>query len=457
MQQFLTQTLTSFHEWVTLCIIFPAILILGAYFTFKLKAIQISKIPLSIACLIRGKREKNSEGDVSHYQAISAVLAGNLGTGNISGMAVALATGGPGALVWMWLMAFFGAAIQYASCVLGVFYREKTPEGGHVGGPMYYLSQGLGSKTLAALFAIFSIFAAFTVGNLAQVHSVTHPLSDLSLNPFLCSLVIAGLVGVVILGGVQRLARVASAVVPLMAMSYLSTALVILVLYYKQIIPALSIMLSAAFDLQSVAGGALGFGVVKAMTTGFGRGIFATDAGTGMAPLIQSSAKTSHAVLNGVVALLPPFLVMIVCTMTGLVLMVTGAWKVDGLQSTQMCTYAFKTGLGSSIGTYVVIVSLILFAYTTILAWAICIERSVEYLWDRSKVRWFLYLYIAMVPVGALMDVNIVWVLADVAIAFMMMTNLIGVTSLARIVVDESRRYFGDEELEETIASSSNS
>lgn len=440
------QAMFHFNELFTFCIVFPAILLLGSYFTWKLKFVQLTKLGMSFSLLLKNKDQ--AQGNISHYEAISAVLAGNLGTGNISGMAVALSVGGPGALVWMWVMAFFGSVIQYASCILGVEYRIKSGSGEYMGGPMYYLQRGLGNKWLAGLFAFFAIIAAFTVGNFTQINSVILPLNDFQLNPLICSVVIAVMVGVVILGGMQRFARTASSIVPVMAVLYLGTALIILTMHLEKIVPAFLLMFRLAFDSYSIAGGALGYGLIKTITTGFGRGIFATDAGTGIAPMIQSSARTTHSVIDGIVTLIAPFLVMVVCTVTGLVLIVTDAWQMVGLKSTNMCTFAFEKGLGSKLGVYVVIISLLLFAYTTVLAWSCCAEKAVEYLWGKEKVKFFQCVYIAVIPIGALAHVDLVWMVADVAISLMVTTNLIGIAGLSQQVIQKSEVFFKQEKEE---------
>lgn len=432
--------LIHFNEAFTFFFVFPTIVLLGLYLTVKLRCVQIAKLKMSFSWLL--KKESQSQGNISHYQAISSVLAGNFGTGNISGMAVAITTGGPGALVWMWIMAFLGASIQYASCILGVKYRQLNAAGEYVGGPMYYLRDGLGFKKLAALFASFTIIGALTVGNFAQVNSVTLPLQKMGLNPFFCGLVIAALVGIVLLGGIQRVAKLASFVVPLKAFLYLGTAFIILGLNVDKVIPALKLMLNAAFDPKSALGGVLGFSMVKAISSGFDRGLFATDAGTGIVPILQASARTTHPVIDGIVTLVTPFLVMIVCTMTGLVLLVTGVWQEPGLQSTNMVTQAFQQGLGHSIGAYIVIVALVMFAYTTILAWACCAEKAIGFLYGTRHADRFKYFYVALIPVGTLIHVDLIWRLADVSISLMLMANLIGIIGLSQEVIRESRRFF---------------
>ncbi len=440
MDMIFKELLTSFNEKLTIYAVFPLIITLGLYLTFRLKFVQLTKLRLGAQCLF--KKDQDCEGDISHFQAISAVLAGNFGTGNISGMAVAISTGGPGALVWMWIMAFLGSTIQYASCFLGVKYRRRLQSGEHVGGPMYYLSDGLGYRFLASVFCVFVIFGAFVVGNLAQINSVILPLEKLGWNPLLCSFVLVVLVGIVLVGGLQRVARLASFIVPLKAFLYMGTALIILALNADKVIPACQLMFYSAFDIKSAFGGAMGFGVFQALRSGFDRGIFATDAGTGIVPILQSGARTRSPVIDGVVTLVAPFLVMIVCTATGLVLLVTGAWLEPGLQSTNMVTYAFEKGLGSSIGSYIVIVALILFAYTTILAWACCAEKAIDYLFGGKYSDKFKYLYIAIIPVGTLLHVDMIWILADIAISMMLISNLIGVMGLSKEVIEESNHYF---------------
>lgn len=437
----------QFNEFITLYCVLPAIAVLGIYLTFRLKCVQLAKLKMGFAQLFKST-EKGDEGDISHYQAISSVLAGNFGTGNISGMAVALSMGGPGALVWMWIMTFLGSVIQYANCLLGVKYRCRNAEGEYVGGPMYYLSKGLGLKFISLLFSIAVIVGSFTVGNFAQINSMALPLKAIGIAPWIVGLVMAFFIGLVIVGGVKNVARVSSAVVPVMALIYLGTALVILAFHLDQIVPAFGGLFKSAFKGGAFVGGTLGFTVMKGLTTGFERAIFATDAGTGMVPILQAGAKTTHPVIDGVVALTAPFMVMIVCTMTALVLIVTGAFGTEGLQSTNMVAYAFSKGAGFSTGTFVVISSLVLFGYTTSLAWASCLERAVGYLFGRRFVRPFQLLYILLVPVGATLQIDLVWTLADIALSSMLVLNLIGVAGLSKEVIADTHAFFAQIESE---------
>lgn len=437
--------LNFFNQLFTLYFVLPFILILGLVLSFRLRFVQLSKLTLSFAHLFK-KKEKGEEGDLSSYQAVASVLAGNFGTGNISGMAVAMATGGPGALVWMWIMAFFGAAIQYANCILGVKYRRKNSQGEFVGGPMYYLRDGLGLKSLAALFAVCVIFGAFAVGNFAQVNSMALPLAHLGIPPLLVGCVAALCIALVILGGIKRVAKLSSAIVPLMAFIYLGTALVILGSHASAVLPALKKILLLAFGQEAALGGVLGFGVMKAMATGFDRAIFATDAGTGTVPILQAGTRTKDPVAVGVLALISPFMVMLVCTTTALVLMVTGVWEDGALKSTNMVAQAFDQGVGKPFGSFVVIIALLLFGYTTALAWGSCMERAVGFLFGPSLIRPFQFLYILFVPLGSILHIDFVWIFADISLSLMLVINLIGVAGLSREVIQDSRSYYKREE-----------
>lgn len=431
--------LKEFNHAFTLIVIFPLMIGLGLYLTFKLRFVQVTKLKQGFTFLL--KKDSQSEGNISHFEAIATVLAGNFGTGNISGMAVALTTGGPGALIWMWVMAFVGAAIQYASCLLGVKYRIQNESGEYVGGPMFYLQNGLGKKGLAILFSLLTLFGALTVGNFAQVNSLVLPLEQLGLPPLYTSLGIALLVGLVILGGIQRLAKFAAYIVPFKAFLYLGTSFLIIVWHADQIIPSLKTMFASAFDFSAISGGILGISALKAISIGFGRGLFATDAGTGIVPILQSSARSSNPVNDGIVTLVAPLMVMIVCMTTGLVLMVTGMWEHLSLRSTNMVTAAFSEGLASPLGAYIVIISLVLFAYTTVLAWAYCGEKALSYLCGQKYGKMFRYLYIVLIPAGAFIHVDLIWALADTAISLMLLINLIAVLGLSHEVISETKNY----------------
>ncbi len=434
---------SQLNQLFTFYLVFPSMVALSIYLTVRLKYLQLTKIKLSFLTLFKSK--SGGDGNISHYEAVSAVIAGNLGTGNISGIAVALQMGGPGALVWMWIMAFLGSIIQYSSCYLGVKYRVRNSSGEYAGGPMYYLKNGLGFKKLAIFFAVLTLGGAIAVGNFAQVNSVILPLTKLGFNPLLCSFFIMILTALVVLGGVQRVAKVAASIVPIMALVYLGAGLIILSYNADKVLPALLIMWKSAFLPSAVAGGAMGFGLMKALSTGFERGIFATDAGTGIVPILQSGARSYHPAMDGLVTLVAPLIVMFMCTMTGLILITTGAFEYSGLQSTNMVVYAFQKVFGDGVGMSIVFVSLALFAYTTILAWGGCAEKAAEFLWDKKRARKFQYLYLLLIPVGSVARVDFVWILADLLIAFMLLTNLWAIAGLSKEVIHGSRQFFQKE------------
>lgn len=443
----LYQFFSFLNQNVTFYLVFPVMIALGIVLTIRLRCLQIRQLKAGFSSLVHSKQEE--AGSISNYQAISAVVAGNLGTGNISGMAIALTTGGPGALIWMWVIAFFGSIIQYSSCVLGAKYRQKNAEGEYVGGPMYYLKNGLGYKKIAIIFSLFTLVAAIGVGNFAQVNSITLPLQAIGVSPFAAGLLIMTFAALVTLGGVQRIAKVAASVVPIMALLYLGAGIIILFAYKASILPSLALMFKCAFQGGACIGGVLGFGVVKALSTGLERGIFATDAGTGIVPILQSGARSKNVVSHGISTLVAPFLVMIICTMTGLILLVTGAFTQEGLASTNMVVFAFSQVFGKVGGTALVLFALFLFAYTTIIAWGGCAEKAAEFLWNKKKAKFFQYFYLALIPFGAVSRVDFVWLFADVAISCMLITNLIGIIRLSKEVILETRKHFQKEQLAE--------
>lgn len=434
----MTEILETLNSQMALYLVFPLVVVYGLYLSVKLEWLQLRSLRESFRCLFHSG--DGEEGSVSRFGAITAVLAGNFGTGNISGIAVALSMGGPGALVWMWIMVLFGSIIQYASSLLGVLYRTKSDSGEFVGGPMYYLKSA-GLNKIAALFCCFTIFGAFTVGNMAQVNSMVLPLEAMQLHPTLGALLVGLVVGLVLIGGIERLSKFASFVVPFMALLYLGAAAWIIAAHLPLLGPTLQLMFQKAFEVESLLGGVAGATLFKAITVGFDRAIFATDAGTGIVPILQSGARTSHPVHDGIATLVTPLLVMIVCTATGLVLLMTGAWQISGLESTNMVTYAFTKGLGSEMGGMVVMIALLLFAFTTILAWGHCGEKALSYLCGERFTKWFRLAYLALIPVGSLLQVSLIWTLADLSISFMLIANMAGIIALTPVVLSSTKEH----------------
>ena len=426
---------------ITLSVIFPIIIIAGSYLSYRLRFVQIFKLKEALKLITTKERS----GGISSFGALSAVLAGNLGTGNISGVAVALVSGGPGALFWMWVMALLASITKYVGCFLGVHWQRQNKNGEWVGGPMYYLSEGLKSKKLAALFCLFTITSALTVGNLVQVHALSLPIKELGLSKLGFGLLLAALVGGVIFGSLKRFSHLVSALVPLMAVAYILTCVAILFWFRHDLISNIKLIISSAFSFAPVAGGFAGFSVFTTVRAGFDRGLFATDSGIGLAPILHSSVRDTSAhhdnrITQGLISLLSPIIVMIVCSMTGLVLLTTQAAFKYELSSTTMCMEAFRIGFGGAAWAgHIVSVTLFFFAFTTILTWYYCANRAVEYLWDDKFVKAFRILFILLVPYGVFIHENLVWLIADLSINFMFIINMVGVIGLSSLVIKKSR------------------
>lgn len=425
---------------ITLGLLFPLVILIGGYFSYRLKFLQITQIKKAIS-LVTTKERK---GGISSFGALAAILGGNLGTGNISGVAVAIVTGGPGALLWMWVMAILASITKYVGCFLGVNYQKKNAAGEWVGGPMYYLRDGLRAPRLAKLFCFFTITSAITVGNLVQVHALSLPVADLKINPLFFSIPMAFLVGGVIFGGLKRFSHAVSAIVPIMAVAYVGACLIILTIFHKNIGPSVSLIFSTAFGAKPIAGGALGFGIMAAIKSGFNRGLFATDSGLGLAPILHSavydpSPNHDNRHTQGLISILSPMVVMIVCTVTGLVLMTTGVHEL-ALSSTSMCMEAFRKGFGSSFAGHIVSITLFFFAFTTILTWCFCAVRATDFWLGPKAARAFQWLFVLLIPFGALMEENALWDLADISINFMFVINMAGIVGLSKLVFDGQKQ-----------------
>ena len=341
----------------------PPLLILltgtGLYLTLRLGFIQITQLPRALRYLFKRDSGLQQKGDVSSFAALCTALAATIGTGNIVGVATAVQAGGPGAIFWMWLVALLGMATKYAECLLAVKYRVRDKNGFMAGGPMYYIERGLGLGWLAKLFAIFGVLVAFFgIGTFPQVNAITQAMNDTFSVPIeITAAIITLLVGLIILGGVKRIALVSSYIVPFMAVFYVATSLIVILLNLDKIPTALSLILHSAFNPQAALGGALGFTVMKAIQSGVARGIFSNESGLGSAPIAAAAAQTKEPVRQGLISMTGTFLdTIIVCTMTGIVLVLTGAWQAPGMEGAAVTNYAFSQGLGASIGATIVTV-----------------------------------------------------------------------------------------------------
>lgn len=430
----------TLKQILTLGLIFPIIVIVGGYFSYQLRFLQVTKL-FAAARLVTTKERA---GAISSFGAMAAILGGNLGTGNISGVAMAIMTGGPGALLWMWVMAILASITKYVGCFLGVHFQQKNKQGEWEGGPMFYLRDGLNNKFLAYAFCLFTMTSALTVGNLVQVHALSLPINDLEFNPLAFGLILAFFVGGVIFGGLKRFSHVVQALVPLMAIAYVGTCLLVLFVFRSTIISSIELIVASAFDLRPMASGALGYSILYAIRSGFDRGLFATDSGLGLAPILHGAVydpSTHHdnRHTQGLISVLSPMIVMVVCSVTGLVLITTGAYQQLDLSSTTMCMEAFRIGFQASWAGHIVSVTLFFFAFTTILTWCFCAQRACEFWLGQKAIKPFQVLFIAMIPCGVYIHEAIVWTIADISTNLMFIINMIGVVGLSRMVIDTYR------------------
>ena len=415
----------------------------GLYLTLRLGFIQIRYLPRALGYLF--KKDKGGKGDVSSFAALCTALAATIGTGNIVGVATAVQAGGPGAIFWMWLVALLGMATKYAECLLAVKYRVRDKNGFMAGGPMYYIERGLGIKWLAKLFALFGVMVAFFgIGTFPQVNAITHAMQDTFNIPVLVTAIIVTLlVGLIILGGVKRIATASSVIVPFMAILYVTTSLVIILLNIEKVPDAISLIIYSAFNPQAALGGAVGFTVMKAIQSGVARGIFSNESGLGSAPIAAAAAQTREPVRQGLISMTGTFLdTIIVCTMTGIVLVLTGAWNNSELAGATVTNYAFAQGLGTSIGATIVTVGLLFFAFTTILGWCYYGERCFVYLVGIRGVKLYRLAYIVLVGLGSFLHLNLIWIIADIVNGLMAFPNLIALIGLRKVVIEETKDYF---------------
>ena len=420
----------------------------GIYFTLKLKLVQLIHLPKAFRYMFKPEQGQNQTGDISAFAALSTALAATIGTGNIVGVATAIQTGGPGALFWMWIVAFFGMATKYAECLLAIKFRSKDKDGYVAGGPMYYIEMGLGQnwKWLAKAFAFFGVMVALLgIGTFPQVNGITNALHDTFNLPIsLTAVALTLLVSVIILGGVKRISKIASVIVPFMAIAYVAASLLILIINANKLPETFAFIIHSAFNPQAALGGAIGFTVMQAIQSGVARGIFSNEAGLGSAPIAAAAATTKEPVRQGLISMTGTFLdTLIVCTMTGLVIVLTGVWQGD-VQGAALTNLAYSQGLSSSIGAIIVTVGLIFFAFTTILGWCYYGERCFVYLvGGRTKgIKFYRFAFILLIAVAPFLKLNTIWTIADIVNGLMAFPNLIALIGLRHIVIEETRLYF---------------
>ncbi|WP_017548016.1 alanine/glycine:cation symporter family protein [Salinicoccus carnicancri] len=431
----------------------------GLFLTFQLRGLQFSKLRYAFRLVFtRDKEDAGAEGDVSNFKALMTSLAGMIGNGNIAGVATAITLGGPGALFWMWLVGLVGMATKYAEALLAQIYRVKNADGEYSSGPMYYIERGIGPKFkwLALLFAFFAAFAALGIGNGVQSNTIADVMENSFFVPgWVTGVILVTLTGLIVFGGIRRISSVAGVFVPVMAVLYISSSILILLLNYDQIIPAFELIFKHAFTPVSAAGGFSGVVVAQAMQHGVSKGVFSNEAGLGTVALIAGNARTTHPVKQALVAMTGTFIVtIVVCTMTGLVLIVTGFWDASGgllsgvehdpgLEAGALTSAAFGAGLGI-VGEYIVSISVIFFGFSTIIAWYVYGTKCFEYLFGLKYVAVYGVIYITATFLGTVMDLSTVWAFADTANALMMIPNLIGLLFLYKVIRTETQKFFAN-------------
>ncbi len=440
------------------------IIIGGLLLTIRLGFLQIRRLPLALKWMVQN--EEDGEGEVTSFGALCTALSATIGTGNIVGVATAITAGGPGALFWMEVAALLGMATKYAEGLLAIKFRNVDKDGHSLGGPFYYIEKGMGAKWkwLAKLFAIFGIGAGLLgIGTFTQVNGISSSvktifdpnnshtvslgfLGEYSIAIIISSLILSILVAMVLIGGIKRITRVSEIVVPFMAIAYIVVTLTLIICNIKEIPDAIVVIIKSAFNPKAITGGAVG-SIFIAMQKGVARGIFSNEAGLGSAPIAAAAAKTKEPVRQGLVSMTGTFIdTIVLCTMTGLSIVLSGAWKVTGLEGVDVTIYAFQHGLPFSEGlsAFILMTCLIFFAFTTILGWNYYSERCLEYLIgnQKKKILIFRWLYIIAVFIGPYMTVKAVWTIADIFNGLMAIPNMIALFALSGVIAAETKGYF---------------
>ena len=436
----------------------------GIIFTIRLGLLQIRKLPLALKWMI--KNEEDATGEISSFAALCTALSATIGTGNIVGVATAVCAGGPGALFWMIVAAFFGMATKYSEGLLAVKYRVVDDSGHSLGGPFYYIEQGMGHKWkwLAKIFAFFGVCVGlFGIGTFSQVNGISSAVNGLfdpenvhcvnipfigeySWSVVIASLILALCVMAVLIGGVKRIASVSQIIVPFMAIIYVVFVLILVITNITKVPAAFVTIIEAAFSPKAITGGAVG-SMLVAMQKGVARGIFSNEAGLGSAPIAAAAAQTNEPVRQGLVSMTGTFIdTIVICTLTGLSIVLTGAWQVDGLEGVAVTTYAFQRGLPipEEVSAFILMICLIFFAFTTILGWNYYSERCLEYLsgGNMKHVKIFRWIYILAVFIGPYMTVSAVWTIADIFNGMMALPNMIALFALSGVVAAETKDFF---------------
>ncbi|MDG4500998.1 sodium:alanine symporter family protein [Streptococcus suis] len=425
----------------------PLLLLLvgtGVYLTLRLGVFQIGKLPTAFRLIFSS--DQSGQGDVSSFAALCTALAATVGTGNIVGVATAITTGGPGALFWMWVAAFFGMATKYAEGFLAIKYRTKDANGQAAGGPMHYITLGMGKnwKPLAVFFAISGVLVALLgIGTFSQVNSITASLeTSFGLAPQLVSIVTAISIAFFIFGGIEKISDVSTKVVPFMAILYILASITVLAVHWDQLLPTLALVFKSAFTPAAAMGGFVGATVKEAIQRGIARGVFSNESGLGSAPIAAAAAKSDNPVEQGLISMTGTFIdTLIICSLTGLSILVTDQWTTEGLAGAPLTQAAFATVFGNT-GSIALTISLVLFAFTTILGWSYYGERCIEFLFGTKAILPYRLLFVAMVALGGFLKLDLIWTIADIVNGLMALPNLIALLALSPVIIKETRQYF---------------
>jgi AGCS family alanine or glycine:cation symporter len=435
-------------------LLIPLLLIVGVFLTISLRFLTWRKLPHAFVVMWKGRRRHpGHQGELTPFRALMTSLAATVGTGNIVGVASAILLGGPGAVFWMWVTALVGMATKFCEATLAVRYREVTPDGKYVGGPMYYIKNGLGQnwEWLATLFAIFGMVASFGIGNMTQANAITgnvvnlFRLYDIAVPEAAIAILLLIISGVVLIGGVKRIGAVAGTLVPVMALIYIIGGLIILSVHFDEVPGAFALIFSSAFSGQAAVGGFAGAALAETIRFGVARGLFSNEAGLGSAPIAHAAAIVKNPVKQGLLGMLDPFLdTLVVCTLSALVILVSRQWMVAGISKATLTAQAFDISMPGGFGTWLVTAGLVLFAFSTILGWCVYGERCVIYLFGHRAALPFRIVFTLVVPVGALAELTLVWDLSDLFNGLMAIPNLLALLLLSPVVIKLTREFFSD-------------
>ncbi len=422
------------------------VLLLGThiFLTFRLKFIQrfiFKAIKLSFT------KDPDSDGHISQFSALATSLAATIGTGNIVGVATAVSLGGPGAVFWTWVTGFLGIATKYGEGLLAIKYRVRTKSGGFAGGPMYALEYGLKQKKLAIFFALATIVAAIAVGSSIQANTITDALqTSFGANKYTTSIIVMIIAGAVMLGGIKSIGQISNKIVPFMAIFYLLSCIIILITDYQNIPSSILLILDSAFTNQAAVGGFAGSTIMLAARFGVARGLLSNESGMGSAPIVAAAAQTRNPVRQALVSSTATFWdTVVICVITGLVLVNTGAWN-QNLEGVKITQYAFG---GIPYGGYLLSISLVAFTFSTIIGWSYYAEKSAEYIWGQKSIVYFRIIYILGIFFGGIFPLNVVWYFGEISVGFMAIPNLIALLFLSKVIVSETKKYLWNDKLDD--------